>query len=296
MIPFTGSCVALVTPFTEDGKIDYEALETLIERQISQGIDAISVCGTTGEASTLKNDEHVSVVKFTMEKTAGRVPVIAGAGSNDTDQAIKMSLALEDLGVDGLLLVTPYYNRCTQSGLITHYLAIADETETPIILYSVPSRTGVNIDSETVAELSGHPRIIGIKEASGNLSQIVDMAPYISSDFAIYSGNDDVIVPILSLGGSGTISTIANLIPADTHRMIEKYMRGDTEGAARLQIGMKPLIDAMFCEVNPIPVKAALASLGLIKQSYRLPLTPPSESSMDRIRQSMKEYGLVPTT
>lgn len=293
MTTFTGSCVALVTPFTEDGKVDFNALEILIERQIDAGIDAISVCGTTGEASTLEDDEHISVVRFTMEKTAGRVPVIAGAGSNDTKHAIKMSQSLEDLGVDALLLVTPYYNRCTQSGLITHYLTIADETETPIILYSVPSRTGVNIDPETVGELSGHPRITGIKEASGNLSQIVDMSSYIGSDFAIYSGNDDVIVPILSLGGSGTISTIANLIPSDTHSMVEKYLRGDTEGAARLQIGMKPLIDAMFCEVNPIPIKAALASLGLIKLSYRLPLTPPSNASMERIKGAMGDYGII---
>ena len=264
----------------------------MIERQIENGTDAIAVCGTTGEASTLEKEEHVEVVRFAVEKSARRVPVIGGAGSNDTRHAVEMSLALEEAGVDALLLVTPYYNKCTQTGLITHYLTIADKTDTPIILYSVPGRTSVNITPETVGELCGHPRIVGIKEASGNISQVVDMAAYISPDFHLYSGNDDMVVPLLSMGGSGVISTIANLIPQDTHNMVEKFLRGDVEGAARLQIAMKPLIDAIFCEVNPIPVKAALALMGLIKAEYRLPLCPPAKASLSKIKKAMKEYGL----
>ncbi|MEG1585040.1 MAG: 4-hydroxy-tetrahydrodipicolinate synthase, partial [Anaerovorax sp.] len=263
MILFQGAGVALVTPF-KDGNVDFQCLEKLIEWQISEGIDAIISCGTTGEASTLTDEEHIETVEFTVRKVNGRIPVIAGAGSNDTAHAIELSKILESVGADGLLLVTPYYNKCTQKGLIQHYKAIADAVEIPSILYSVPGRTGVNINPETVAELSKHPKIIGIKEASGNIAQVVEIARYLSEDFALYSGNDEMVVPLLSVGGIGVISTVANVAPADTHEMVMAYLEGDMEKAKNLQLAMKPLIDALFMEVNPIPVKAALKMMGFI--------------------------------
>jgi 4-hydroxy-tetrahydrodipicolinate synthase len=292
MTLFTGAGVAIVTPF-KDGKVDFPGLGQLIDWQISQGIDAIIVCGTTGEASTLNDKEHIETVQFAVEKVSGRVPVIAGAGSNDTAHAIFMANELEALGVDGLLMVTPYYNKCTQKGLIEHYTKIADTVNIPIILYSVAGRTGVNISPSTVFELAKHPNIAGIKEASGNISQVVEIAKCISDDFALYSGNDDMIVPLLSVGGIGVISTVANVIPKDTHDMVMKYLAGDTKGAGKLQLEMKHLIDAMFVEVNPIPVKAALSLMGKLDLEYRLPLCPPEEKSMDIIRKELKQYGLI---
>ena len=292
MTLFTGAGVAIVTPF-KDGKVDYPSLGQLIDWQISQGMDAIIVCGTTGEASTLNDKEHIETVQFAAEKINGRVPVIAGAGSNDTAHAIFMANELEALGVDGLLMVTPYYNKYTQKGLIEHYTKIADAVNIPIILYSVAGRTGVNISPSTVFELAKHPNIAGIKEASGNISQVVEIAKCISEDFALYSGNDDMIVPLLSVGGIGVISTVANIIPKDTHDMVMKYLAGDTKGAGKLQLDMKHLIDAMFIEVNPIPVKAALSLMGNIELEYRLPLCPPEEKSMDIIRKELKQYGLI---
>jgi 4-hydroxy-tetrahydrodipicolinate synthase len=292
MTLFTGAGVAIVTPF-QDGKVDFPALGRLIDWQISQEIDAIVVCGTTGEASTLNDKEHIETVQYAVEKVNGRVPVIAGAGSNDTAHAIYMSEELEALGVDGLLLVTPYYNKCTQKGLIQHYTKIADSVNIPTILYSVAGRTGVNISPSTVFELAKHPNIVGIKEASGNISQVVEIAKCISDDFALYSGNDDMIVPLLSVGGLGVISTVANVIPKDTHTMVMKYLSGDMKEAARLQLEMKHLIDAVFVEVNPIPIKAALHMMGKIELEYRLPLCPPEEKSMEIIRKELAEYGLI---
>lgn len=292
MTLFAGAGVAIVTPFS-DGKVDFPALAQLIDWQISQEIDAIVVCGTTGEASTLNDKEHIETVQYAVEKVNGRVPVIAGAGSNDTTHAVYMSQELEALGVDGLLLVTPYYNKCTQKGLIQHYTKIADSVNIPMILYSVAGRTGVNISPSTVFELAKHPNIVGIKEASGNISQVVEIAKCISDDFSLYSGNDDMIVPLLSVGGLGVISTVANVIPKDTHTMVMKYLSGDTKEAGKLQLGMKHLIDAMFIEVNPIPVKAALNMMGMIKLEYRLPLCPPEEKSMEIIRKELAEYGLI---
>ena len=292
MTLFTGAGVAIVTPFA-DGRVDFPSLGQLIDWQISQEIDAIVVCGTTGEASTLNDKEHIETVQYTVEKVNGRVPVIAGAGSNDTAHAIFMSQELEAKGADGLLLVTPYYNKCTQKGLIQHYTKIADAVNIPMILYSVAGRTGVNISPSTVFELAKHPNIVGIKEASGNISQVVEIARYISDDFALYSGNDDMIVPLLSVGGLGVISTVANIIPKDTHTMVMKYLSGDTKEAGGLQLEMKHLIDALFIEVNPIPVKAALNMMGKVKLEYRLPLCPPEEKSMEIIRKELAAYGLI---
>ena len=292
MTLFTGAGTAIVTPF-KDGQIDFPSLGRLIDWQISEGIDAIVVCGTTGEASTLNDEEHIETVQYTVEKVNGRIPVIAGAGSNDTAHAVFMSKELEEKGVDGLLLVTPYYNKCTQKGLIQHYTKIADSVNIPIILYSVAGRTGVNISPSTVFELAKHPNIVGIKEASGNISQVVEIAKCVDDDFALYSGNDDMIVPLLSVGGSGVISTVSNVIPKDTHDMVIKYLAGDVKGAGKLQLDMKHLIDALFVEVNPIPVKAALKMMGMIELEYRLPLCPPDEKSMEIIRKELTVYGLL---
>lgn len=291
MTLFSGAGVALVTPFKE-GLVDYDCLGQLIDWQINEDIDAIISCGTTGEASTLKDDEHVETVRFTVERSKGKVPVIAGAGSNDTDHAVWMSKKLEAAGADGLLLVTPYYNKCTQKGLIQHYSMIADSVNIPCILYSVASRTGVNITPSTVAELCKHPNIVGIKEASGNISQVVDIAKYVSEDFALYSGNDDMIVPLLSVGGIGAISTVANIIPKDTHDMISAYLSGDVRMAMEMQLAMKSLIDSMFIEVNPIPVKAALNMLGFIEKEYRLPLCEADNKTLFQISSELKAYGL----
>ncbi len=289
---FTGAGVAIVTPF-KNGKVDFPSLGQLIDWQISQEIDAIIVCGTTGEASTLNDKEHIETVQYAIEKVNGRVPVIAGAGSNDTAHAMYMSEELEASGADGLLLVTPYYNKCTQNGLIQHYTKIADGVNIPILLYSVPGRTGVNISPTTVYELAKHPNIAGIKEASGNISQVVEIAKYIDDDFALYSGNDDMVVPLLSVGGLGVISTVANVIPKDTHTMVMKFISGETTEAGKLQLKMKHLIDALFIEVNPIPAKAALYLMGKIELEYRLPLCPPEEKSMEFIRKELQAYGLL---
>jgi 4-hydroxy-tetrahydrodipicolinate synthase len=292
MALFTGAGTAIVTPFS-DGTVDYPSLGQLIDWQILSEIDAIIVCGTTGEASTLNDKEHVETVRYAVEKAAGRVPVIGGAGSNDTAHAIAMSQELEAVGVDGLLLVTPYYNKCTQKGLIRHYTKIADAVKTPIIVYSVAGRTGVNINPSTVCELAKHPNIVGIKEASGNISQVVEIARSVSDDFALYSGNDDMVVPLLSVGGLGVITTVGNVIPKDTHDMVMKYLSGDVKEAARMQLAMKHLIDALFIEVNPIPVKAALHMMGKVELEYRLPLCEPDEKSMEAIRKELKAYGLI---
>lgn len=292
MTLFKGAGVAMVTPF-EDGMIDYKRLAGLIDWQISSGIDAIISCGTTGEASTLTDKEHIEVVKFTLDMTNDRVPVIAGAGSNDTAHAVYMAQELEDLGTDGLLIVTPYYNKCTEKGLIRHYETIADSVNIPLILYSVPGRTGVNITPSVVKELSAHPNISGIKEASGNIAQVAEIARYISDDFVLYSGNDDMIVPLLSLGGIGVISTVANILPAETTDMVHSWFKGDIETSRQIQLAIKPLIDVLFAEVNPIPVKAALSMMNKIKPEYRLPLCEAGSKTLYDLMNLMKDYGLI---
>lgn len=289
---FTGAGVALVTPF-KDGKVDFSALESLIEWQLENEIDAIISCGTTGEASTLSEKEQLEVVRFTIDKAGGRVPVIAGAGSNDTKHAAELGKAMADIGADGLLMVTPYYNKCSEKGLIEHYLTVANRITIPMILYSVPGRTGVNISPFVVSKLCRHPNICGIKEASGDIAQAAAIARYCSDRFALYSGNDDCTVPVLSLGGRGVISTAANIVPYEMHKMVHDYLNGNTKEATALQLALKPLIDAIFAEVNPIPVKAALALMGKIRAEYRLPLCGPSAETMARLRQEMKRCGLL---
>jgi len=293
-IIFKGAATALVTPF-KDGRIDYISLKKLIDWQIDQGIAAIVSCGTTGEASTLSNEEHIEVVKFTVNQTAGRIPVIAGAGSNNTAHALYMAEELTNVGADGLLIVTPYYNKCSEKGLIEHYTYIADRSELPIILYSVPSRTGVNISPKAVSELATHENIVGIKEASGNISQVVEIARYTSDNFALYSGNDDMVVPLMSVGGIGVISTVSNIIPKDMQKMTTAFLNGDFERAKGMQLRMKPLIDAIFSDVNPIPIKAALNMMEKIFKEYRLPLCEPSNKVLYDILCAMQDYGLINT-
>lgn len=292
MALFKGAGVALVTPF-KDGDVDYNSLERLINWQIDNDIDAIISCGTTGEASTLSVKEQLSVIDFTVRKVDGRVPVIAGSGSNNTSTAMFLAKEIEELGVNGLLIVTPYYNKCTQKGLQNHYEMIADYTELPIILYSVKSRTSVDIEPKTVLALSKHPRIVGIKEASGDISQICKIASMVNTnDFAIYSGNDDQTLPIMSLGGVGCISTVANIIPKEYHQMINYYSKGNIRIAQKMQLKMKPLIEAIFAEVNPIPIKAALNIMGMIEKEYRMPLCEPSNETLYWIYDEMKKFGI----
>lgn len=293
MAIFTGCGVAIATPFLPDGKVDFPAFRDLIEWQLAEGMDAVVVCGTTGEASTLDDEEHIETIRFCVETVNGRVPVIGGAGSNDTRHGINLAKRIESTGVDALLLVTPYYNKCSQQGLIAHYTATADAAGVPCLLYSVPGRTGVNIEPKTVAELAKHPRIAGIKEASGNIAQVAEIARLVPEDFALYSGNDDMVVPLMSLGGVGFISVVANVAPADSVKMARSFLDGDVAAARNLQLSMKALIDALFADVNPIPVKAALHMMGKCHLSYRLPLSPPSDAVMQRIRQEMTAYGLL---
>ncbi len=288
---FKGSGVALVTPF-KDGRVDYDALERLIEWQIAEGTDAIISCGTTGEASTLSAVEKLSVIEFTVNKVDGRIPVIAGAGTNDTSHSMYLAKEIQYIGADGLLAVTPYYNKATQRGLLRHYNMIADYTDLPMILYSVKSRTGLNIEPETVKELSKHPNIVGIKEASGDISQICAIAALCGKNFDLYSGNDDHTIPIMSIGGIGCISTVANIIPADYHRMCDDFLKGRHKSAAKQQLKMVPLISAVFSEVNPIPIKAALNMMGYIEKEYRLPLCEPTNETLYRLYDEMNRYGI----
>ncbi len=288
---FRGAGTALVTPLTKDG-IDFEALGNLIEFQIKGGISALVITGTTGESSTLTDEEHKAAISFAVEKAAGRVPVIAGTGSNDTDYAIALSKYACEVGADGLLLVTPYYNKATQKGLIAHFTAIADAVNKPIILYNVPSRTGCNLKPETVAVLAEHPNIVGVKEASGDLSQVATLAYLCGDKIDIYSGNDDQIMPVLSLGGAGVISVLSNIFPRETDDICKKYFAGDTEGAKDLQLRFLPLVHDLFCEVNPIPAKAAVSALGFGENILRLPLTPMEENNKERLFAEMKKQGL----
>ncbi|MBR3163053.1 MAG: 4-hydroxy-tetrahydrodipicolinate synthase [Clostridia bacterium] len=281
---FKGAGTAIATPFDENG-VNIKEFKRLIEFQISEGIDAIIVCGTTGESSTMTKEEKISAIKCAVETSNGRVPIIAGTGSNNTAQAIEMSKVAEGLGVDGLLLVTPYYNKTTQKGLIAHYTAIAKEVSLPIILYSVPSRTGVNIAPETCLELSKIDNIVAIKEASGDLSQIAKIAHLCGDNLTIYSGNDDQIVPILSLGGLGVISVLSNVKPKLTHDIVQNFLDGKVNEARKLQLDSIPLINTLFAEVNPIPVKAALNIIGYDFGEPRLPLIPASEGVKEKLKE-----------
>lgn len=289
-LPFTGSGVAIVTPFTDSG-INTEKFGELIEMHIASGTDAIIVCGTTGEASTMPDDEHLFAIEYAVQKAAGRVPVIAGTGSNDTAHGIQLSKKAEQLGADALLLVTPYYNKCTQKGLIEHYKLTAAAVNIPIILYSVPARTAVNIAPETLYELSKVENIVAVKEASGNIAQVAKIAALCGDDMYIYSGNDDMIVPVMSLGGKGVISVAANIIPREIHDMTMKYLEGDVLGACELQLKTFELIEALFVEVNPIPVKTAMNLLGYDVGPLRLPLSDMEEKNFEKLKKALKNYG-----
>ena len=288
---FTGAATALVTPLNENG-VDYAAFEKLINWQIDEGIDALVICGTTGEASTLTDEEHREVLKFAAEVVNGRVPIIAGTGSNDTAYAIDMTKYACELGYDAMLVVTPYYNKTTQRGLIAMFTAIADASTKPLILYNVPSRTGVNIEPATYAALADHPMIAAIKEASGNISKIVETAALVGDKLTIYSGNDDQIVPILACGGKGVISVLSNVLPRETSRMCHTFFEGDVKAAMEMQIKYLPLTNALFCEVNPIPAKAAMAALGFCENYVRLPLVTMEEGHEAMLRQKMRDLGL----
>lgn len=290
---FTGSGVAIVTPFNEDESVNYDKLDELLDYHCSNGTDSIIICGTTGESSTLSEEEHMDVVKFAIERVNGRLPVIAGTGSNSTLTTIQMSKEAVEDGADGLLLVTPYYNKCTQGGLIAHYTAVAKEAKAPIILYSVASRTGVNIAPETVAALyKDVENIVAVKEASGNISQVAKIMNLTDGKIDLYSGNDDQIVPLLSLGGKGVISVLANIAPQYTHDICAKFFAGDVEGSCKMQLDAIPLIGKLFCEVNPIPVKKALNLLGKEVGPLRMPLTEMTEENAAALAKAMKEFGL----
>jgi 4-hydroxy-tetrahydrodipicolinate synthase len=294
MAIFKGAGVALVTPFHEDESVNYEALEELLEMQIAGHTDAIIVCGTTGEPSTMTEEERTSVIKFAVEKGNKRVPVIAGTGGNNTREAVAMSKTAESLGVDGLLVVTPYYNKATQEGLFLHYKAIADAVNIPIIMYNVPGRTGLNLLPETAVRIARECKnVVGIKEASGNIDQITNLAKLGRGVLDIYSGNDDEVVPIMSVGGIGVISVLSNIAPQETHDMVMEYLEGDRTKALDIQLKYLDVIHALFCEVNPIPVKAALNMMGKNAGSLRLPLTEMSEKNKAVLKAAMEEVGLI---
>ena len=289
---FTGAATAIVTPLTKDG-IDYEQFGRLIDWQIEAGVSAIVAVGTTGEGSTLTDAEHKEAIKFCVDRVGGRVPVVAGTGSNDTAYAIELTRFSCEVGADAMLLVTPYYNKATQKGLIESFKAIADASTKPCILYNVPSRTGCNLMPESVAVLAEHPNIVGIKEACGNISQVAELCALVADKIAVYSGNDDQIVPILSLGGVGVISVLSNIMPAETQKMCSDYMSGNVEAARRAQLDLLPLINALFCEVNPIPVKAAVAAMGYCENYLRLPLTTMEPEHEAKLLELMKEQNLI---
>lgn len=288
---FRGAATALITPLDENG-INFGEFGKVIDWQIEEGIDALVICGTTGEGSTLSDEEHRAALAFAANRAAGRVPLIAGTGSNDTAYAIDLTKFACEIGYDGMLLVTPYYNKATQKGLIETFAKIADESTKPCLLYNVPSRTGVNIEPATYAALADHPMISGIKEANGNISKIMETAALVGDKLDIYSGNDDQIIPILALGGSGVISVLSNVLPAKTSLMCKKFFAGETKEALSMQLEMLPLINALFCEVNPIPVKAAMAAMGFCKNYLRLPLTKMEEDHREKLLSLMREQGL----
>ena len=288
---FKGVATALVTPLNKNG-VDYPAFKKLIDWQINEGVDALVICGTTGEGSTLSDEEHREVLKFAVETVAGRVPVIAGTGSNDVAYAIELTKFACEVGCDAMLVVTPYYNKATQNGLVAMYTAIADASTKPLILYNVPSRTGVNIEPATYAKLADHPNIVAIKEANGNISKIVETAALVGDRLDIYSGNDDQIVPVMACGGKGVISVLSNVVPAAAREICTKFFEGDVEGSMALQKKYLPLTNALFSEVNPIPVKAAMAAMGFCENYLRLPLTPMEDAHEKVLLQRMREVGL----
>ncbi|MBQ9112964.1 MAG: 4-hydroxy-tetrahydrodipicolinate synthase [Clostridia bacterium] len=289
---FTGAATAIITPF-KNGAIDYDSFGKIIEDQIKNKIDAIVVTGTTGEAATLTHEEHCECIRFAVEKIAGRVPVIAGTGSNDTAYGIELSKYACEVGADALLLVTPYYNKATPKGLIKNFLETADATDKPIILYNVPSRTGCNISLPVYKELAKHERIVAVKEASGNISTIAELIAECGDSYDIYSGNDDQIVPIMSLGGKGVISVLSNVMPEETHNLTKMCLEGNFSGAAELQLKYLKLINALFCEVNPVPVKTAMAEMGWCDIEMRLPLCEMEDSNKAKLIGLMKEHGLL---
>lgn len=290
---FKGAAVAIITPFQENGEINYPKLAEILDDQIANHTDAIVICGTTGESSTLTHEEHLEAIRFTIEHVTGRVPVIAGTGSNCTETAIYLSTEAEKYGADALLIVTPYYNKATQKGLIAHYTAIAESVNLPIIMYNVPSRTGCNILPETAAHLVKNVKnIVGIKEASGNISQVAKLMRLTDGQIELYSGNDDQVVPILSLGGLGVISVLSNVAPRQTHDMVMKFLEGDVAGSREIQLKALPLVDALFCEVNPIPVKAAMNMLGWEAGPLRMPLTEMEPEHKEKLKKAMIDFGI----
>ncbi len=294
MAIFEGAGVALVTPFHQDGSVNYEKLTEILEEQIAGGTDAIVICGTTGESSTMTHEEHLEVIRYTCEKVAGRIPVIAGTGSNCTREAIDMSRGAEEAGADGLLLVTPYYNKATQKGLIAHYTAIAESVRIPILLYHIPGRTGVTMQPETIVKLCREvPNIVGVKEASGNISAISTMMALADGCVDLYSGNDDQIVPLLSLGGKGVISVLSNVAPRQAHDICRYYFEGDVKTSAKMQLEAIPLVKQLFCEVNPIPVKAAMNLQGKDVGPLRMPLTEMEPEHKEALAAAMRAYGIL---
>lgn len=290
---FTGAGVAIVTPMTETGEVNYTKLGELLDYQIENGTDSIIICGTTGEASTLTHEEHLATIRYAIDKVAGRVPVIAGTGSNCTDTAVYLSVEAKRYGADGLLLVSPYYNKATQKGLIEHFTMIAKAAKLPVILYNIPGRTGVNIAPETLAYLAHNvENIVAVKEASGNISQVAKIAQLAGDELDIYSGNDDQIVPLLSLGGKGVISVLSNIAPRETHDIVAKFMAGDVKGSLELQLKAIPLIEQLFCEVNPIPVKAALNMMGWEVGPLRMPLSEMEEAHQKKLKEAMDAFGI----
>ena len=290
---FTGSGTAIITPMREDLSVNYEKLGELLDFQLAGGSDAIVICGTTGEASTTSDEEHIGLIRYTVDRVKGRVPVVAGVGSNDTRYAIWLSKEAAQAGADALLHVTPYYNKTSQAGLVRHFSAVADATDLPVILYNVPSRTGLNISPETYLKLSEHPNIVATKEANGNISEIARTASLCGDNLAIYSGNDDQIVPLMSLGAIGVISVLSNVMPRETHDMCRLYLEGDARGSAALQLRLLDLINALFIDVNPIPVKAALNLMGFAVGECRLPLAPLGDGALVTLKAAMKKHGLA---
>lgn len=290
---FTGAAVAIITPMHADGSVNYEELGRIIEDQIAHQTDAIVICGTTGESPALDHEEHTECIRYTVKKVAGRVPVIAGTGSNDTRYAIQLSQQAQEDGADALLLVTPYYNKTSQAGLVAHYTAIANAVDLPCILYNVPSRTGCNLQPATLAELAKLPNINAVKEASGNISQVAEIAELCGENLNIYSGNDDQIVPLMALGGKGVISVLSNVAPQYTHDLCAKWLNGDTAGSLEIQLKALPLCKALFADVNPIPVKWAMNRLGWQAGACRLPLVEPSAAVQERLETAMRDFGLL---
>lgn len=294
MAIFTGAGVALITPMNEDGSVNYEKLRELLEFHVANKTDAIIICGTTGEASTLSDDEHLECIRFACEVINKRIPVIAGTGSNCTQSAIELSKEAEKSGVDGLLLVTPYYNKATQNGLKAHYKAIAKEVNVPIILYNVPSRTGTRLAPQTVVDLCHEvPNIVGVKDATGDISEVAELMSLAKGTVDVYSGNDDQIVPVLSLGGKGVISVLSNILPKETHDMVASYLEGDVAKSCEMQLKYFDLVKALFCEVNPIPVKKALNLMGMEVGSLRLPLTEMEDANAKRLEEEMRKAGVI---